>query len=295
MRKTRIAALAALAVTLAALTALTACSGGDDKELLIAGIPDQDVSLLEARFNNLAEHLAEETGYNVRYVPQADYAAVVTSFKQGDIHLAWYGALTGIQARIAVPGANAIAHRPRDGEFHSLFIAAPDSGIETLEDLRGKSVTFGSESSTSGHLMPRYFLSEAGVDTETELAAISFSGSHDRTWKLVEAGSFDAGALSEAVWEKRLASGEIDTSKVGVIYKTPAYVNYHWVAHPSIDEEFGDGALEKITEALLTVDVDNGGRAKEIAESFNGERFVRTSNERYQPVEDAARNFGIIE
>ena len=159
--------LTALA-SVALLGIVAACSdGGDTPELLIAGIPDQDVSVLEERFNRLAEHLAEETGYSVRYVPQADYAAVVTSFKQGDIHLVWYGAVTGVQARIAVPEANAIAHRPRDGEFHSVFVSAPGSGIDSLEDLRGKTVTFGSESSTSGHLMPRYYLSQAGVDTET--------------------------------------------------------------------------------------------------------------------------------
>ncbi len=287
--------LTALA-SVALLGIAAACSdGGDTPELLIAGIPDQDVSVLEERFNRLAEHLAEETGYSVRYVPQADYAAVVTSFKQGDIHLVWYGAVTGVQARIAVPEANAIAHRPRDGEFHSVFVSAPGSGIDSLEDLRGKTVTFGSESSTSGHLMPRYYLSQAGVDTETELSSISFSGSHDRTWKLVEAGSFDAGALSEAVWERRVAAGDVDTSKVDVFYRTPAYVNYHWVAHPSIDDEFGEGALDNITDALLTVDVDRGGRAQEIAESFNGQRFVRTSNDRYQAIEDAAREFGIIE
>ncbi|MCY4447548.1 MAG: putative selenate ABC transporter substrate-binding protein [Chloroflexi bacterium] len=282
-------------LAVALLAVMVACSSEEEQELLIAGIPDQDVSLLEARFNNLAEYLAEETGLKVRYVPQADYAAVVTSFKQGDIHLVWYGALTGVQARINVPEADAIAHRPRDGEFHSVFVAAPGSGISSLEDLRGKTVTFGSESSTSGHLMPRYYLSQAGVDTETELGALSFSGSHDTTWKLVEAGSFDAGALSEAVWERRVANGEVDTSKVDVFYRTPAYVNYHWVAHPAIADEFGEDVLDDITDALLTVDVDRGGQAKEIAESFNGERFVRTSNDRYQAIEDAAREFGIIE
>ena len=282
-------------LAVALLAVMVACSSEEEQELLIAGIPDQDVSLLEARFNNLAEYLAEETGMKVRYVPQADYAAVVTSFKQGDIHLVWYGALTGVQARLNVPEADAIAHRPRDGEFHSVFVAAPGSGISSLEDLRGKTVTFGSESSTSGHLMPRYYLSQAGVDTETELGALSFSGSHDTTWKLVEAGSFDAGALSEAVWERRVANGEVDTSKVDVFYRTPAYVNYHWVAHPAISDEFGEDALEDITDALLTVDVDRGGQAKEIAESFNGERFVRTSNDKYQAIEDAAREFGIIE
>ena len=118
----------AIVLAVAVLAGLAACSNEEEKEpLLIAGIPDQDVSLLEARFNKLAEHLSEETGLEVRYVPQVDYAAVVTAFKQGDIHMAWYGGLTGVQARLAVPEAEAIAQRPRDAEFHSVFVAAPDS------------------------------------------------------------------------------------------------------------------------------------------------------------------------
>ena len=279
-----------------ALAGLIACSNEEGPEpLLIAGIPDQDVSLLEARFNNLAEYLSEETGLDVRYVPQVDYAAVVTAFKQGDIHMAWYGGLTGVQARLAVPEAEAIAQRPRDAAFHSVFVAAPDSGIEELSDLRGKTVTFGSESSTSGHLMPRSFLKEADIDVEEDLDSISFSGSHDRTWKLVEAGSFDAGALNEAVWESRVAKGDVDLTRVDVFFRTPAYVDYHWVVNRSIDDTHGEGAVDKLREALLAIDVSKGGTAKEIAEAFQTDRFIATENSNYQAIEDVARSLGIIE
>ncbi len=284
-------------LTAAMLTGLAVigCSSGPDAELLIAGIPDQDTSLLEERFNKLAEHLSEETGYNVRYVPQADYAAVVTSFRQGDIHLAWYGGLTGVQARLAVPGAQAIAQRPRDAEFHSVFVAAPGAGVADFADLRGKTLTFGSESSTSGHLMPRHFLTEAGIDVEQDFDSISFSGSHDRTWKLVESGAFDAGALNEAVWEARVAAGEVDTSKVDVFYRTPPYFDYHWVVNPSIEESHGEDAVEKVTNALLGVDASRGGRAQEIAEAFQTDRFVATNNDNYRAIEDVARELGVIE
>ena len=278
------------------LAGLAACSSEEEQEpLLIAGIPDQDVSLLEARFNNLAEYLSEETGLDVRYVPQVDYAAVVTAFKQGDIHMAWYGGLTGVQARLAVLDAEAIAQRPRDAEFHSVFVAAPDSGITGLADLRGKALVFGSESSTSGHLMPRAFLVEAGIDVEKDLSAISFSGSHDRTWKLVEAGSFDAGALNEAVWESRVAKGEVDLTKVDVFFRTPPYVDYHWVVNRSVDATHGEGSVDKLTDALLSIDASKGGKAQEIAEAFQTDRFIATSNENYQAIEGVARSLGIIE
>ena len=278
------------------LAGLAACSSEEEQEpLLIAGIPDQDVSLLEARFNNLAEYLSEETGLDVQYVPQVDYAAVVTAFKQGDIHMAWYGGLTGVQARLAVPDAEAIAQRPRDAEFHSVFVAAPDSGIRGLADLRGRTLVFGSESSTSGHLMPRAFLVEAGIDVESDLDAISFSGSHDRTWKLVEAGSFDAGALNEAVWESRVEKGEVDLTKVGVFFRTPSYVDYHWVVNRSVDATHGEGSVDKLTDALLSIDASKGGKAQEIAEAFQTDRFIATNNDNYQAIEEVARALGIIE
>ena len=278
------------------LAGLAACSSEEEQEpLLIAGIPDQDVSLLEARFNNLAEYLSEETGLDVRYVPQVAYAAVVTAFKQGDIHMAWYGGLTGVQARLAVPDAEAIAQRPRDAEFHSVFVAAPNSGITRLADLQGKTLVFGSESSTSGHLMPRAFLVEAGIDVEHDLSAISFSGSHDRTWKLVEAGSFDAGALNEAVWESRVEKGEVDLTKVDVFFRTPSYVDYHWVVNRSVDATHGEGSVDKLTDALLSIDASKGGKAQEIAEAFQTERFIATNNDNYQAIEEVARALGIIE
>ena len=285
-----------VAVAVVALAALAACSNEEETPpLVIAGIPDQDVSLLEARFNNLAEYLSEETGLDVQYVPSADYAFVVTAFKQGDIHMAWYGGLTGVQARLAVPEAVAIAQRPRDAEFHSVFVAAPDSGITELADLRDRTITFGSESSTSGHLMPRFFMVEAGISVPDDVDSISFSGSHDRTWKLVEAGSFDAGALNEAVWEARVEAGEADLSKVDVFYRTPAYFDYHWVVNRSVDETHGAGTVDMLTEALLGIDASKGGKAQEIAEAFQTERFIATENGNYQAIEDVARSLGIIE
>ena len=278
------------------LAGLVACSSEEDQEpLLIAGIPDQDVSLLEARFNKLAEYLSEETGLDVRYVPQVNYAAVVTAFKQGDIHMAWYGGLTGVQARLAVPDAEAIAQRPRDAAFHSVFVAAPDSGITELADLQGRTLVFGSESSTSGHLMPRSFLAEAGIDVEDDLDSISFSRSHDRTWKLVETGSFDAGALNEAVWESRVEKGEVDLDRVDVFYRTPPYVDYHWVVNSSVDATYGEGTVDKLTNALLGIDASKGGKAQEIAEAFQTDRFIATSNENYEAIEDVARSLGVIE
>ena len=290
LRRAGIAAFLALA-----LLALAACGGADAKPTLyIGGIPDQDVAILEARFKLLAEHLAAETGVDVQYLPSQSYSALVTGWKNDDVQLAWYGGLTGVQARLAVPGSNAVAQRTSDEKFTSVFVASPDSGIKTLADLQGRTFTFGSESSTSGNLMPRHFLSEAGIVPENDFKSVAYSGSHDATWKQVEAGAVEAGALNANVWQTRLDKGEVDTTRVGAFYTTPGYVDYHWVVRPGLDEEFGDGFTDKTVNALLKLNAANGGRDKEIMDAFQADRFIPTSNENYHAIESIARGLGLI-
>ncbi|WP_227762134.1 putative selenate ABC transporter substrate-binding protein [Zhaonella formicivorans] len=263
----------------------------DAKVLKIGGIPDQDVAQLEKQFNAVAKYLSEELGIKVEYVPSVDYAALLTAFERGEIHLAWFGGLTGVQAQAAVPGAEAIAQRPRDAKFHSVFIKQSVLPIEKLEDLKGKTFTFGSESSTSGHLMPRFFLKQAGIVPEKDFnGGPNYSGSHDKTYKLVETGAFQAGALNEAVWEKAVQEGKVDTSKVQVFYTTPDFFDYNWTVNANVDEEFGQGTKEKIKEALLSI----GPEQSEILELFQTDSFVETKNENYDAIREVAKELGII-
>ena len=259
--------LTAAAIAAAALLA-AGCGGGDEPTLYIGGIPDQDVSILEARFELLAEYLSDETGADVRYLPSHSYAALVTGWRNGEVHFAWYGGLTGVQARLAVPGSDAVAQRVTDENFTSVFVAAPDSGISGFDDLRGRTFTFGSESSTSGHLMPRYFLSEAGIDPEQDFAGVAYSGSHDATWKQVEAGAVEAGALNANVWNTRVRNGDVDRAKVDVFFTTPGYVDYHWVVRPGLDDVHGDGFTQRLVDAVLKLDA-----GKRRARSGNHGRF----------------------
>ena len=290
LRRAGIAAFLALAVLV-----MAACGGEAAKPTLyIGGIPDQDVAILEARFKLLAEHLAAETGVDVQYLPSQSYSALVTGWKNDDVQLAWYGGLTGVQARLAVPGSNAVAQRTSDEKFTSVFVASPDSGIETLADLQGRTFTFGSESSTSGNLMPRHFLNEAGIVPENDFKSVAYSGSHDATWKQVEAGAVEAGALNANVWRTRLEKGEVDTARVAAFFTTPGYVDYHWVVRPGLDEEFGDGFTDKTVNALLKLNAANGGRDKEIMDAFQADRFIPTSNENYHAIETIARDLGLI-
>ena len=269
--------------------------------LSVGAIPDQDPENLQRLYSKLADYLSKELGVPVTYQPVTDYAAAVTAFKVGDLDLVWFGGLTGVQARLQVPDAEAIAQRDIDAAFHSIFIASSASGLSPIESpaelasLKGKSITFGSESSTSGRLMPQYFLSQAGVELSDFKGEPGFSNSHDATLKLVEAGSYDVGALNEQVWLDRVAEGQVDESRVQAIWQTPAYYDYHWVVNSDkLDEQYGEGFTEKIQQALLKLDTKDPEQA-EILALFGAEKFVETKNENYAQIEAVGREIGKIQ
>ena len=272
---------------------LGACGGGEaSPTFYIAGIPDQNAAKLARRYESLTSYLEEKLGIDVKFVPTVDYAATVVAFERGDVHMAWFGGLTGVQARRMVPGSEAIAHRPRDARFHSKFIVQTDLEADSLEDLRGLTFTFGSESSTSGHLMPRHFLLEAGLDPDDDFKGNpSYSGSHDKTWKLVESGAFQTGALSEAVWEAAVAEGKVDPARVRELFTTPAYFDYNWTVRADLDARFGAGFKNRVRAALL----DLGDGQQEVLDLFSAERFVTTGNENYAAIERVAESLGIVE
>ncbi|MEX2467437.1 MAG: putative selenate ABC transporter substrate-binding protein [Gemmatimonadota bacterium] len=282
---------------------LTAACGADGDEvrapLAVGAIPDQDPEVLQRTYGRLVEYLEAELDVDVVYRPVTDYSAAVSAFRVGDLDLVWFGGLTGVQARLQVPGAEALVQRAQDQEFRSVFIARRDRGLapfedlEGLEALRGRTFTFGSESSTSGRLMPQHFLAEAGVIPDDFRGEPGFSGSHDATIQLVEAGSYEAGALNEQVWDARVRSGAVDTTRVVALWRTPPYHDYHWVVRPALNERYGSGFTERIREAFLMLD-DSDPMGREVLELFGAERFVPTRDENYAQIEAVGRELGRI-
>ena len=281
---------------LAGIAACSESSGDNPSTLKVGGVPDQNTARLARRYESFSKYLSTELDVPVEFVPSVDYAAVVTAFSQDQLHLAFFGGLTGVQARLQKPGAAAIAQRENDAVFHSKFVARTDLALESLDDLEAQAgdltITFGSPNSTSGHLMPRYFLKQAGIDAATNFRQQpNFSGSHDTTWQLVESGAFDIGALNEDVWDRAVRENKVDTGKVKEIYTTPAYYDYNWTAQGNLDEVYGEGFTDKIRQALLDLNPEEHG---EILDLFSTKRFIPTSNDNYQAIEGVARELEII-
>lgn len=279
-----------------AFLGLTACNPSSEEKpvLIFSAIPDQDEARLMTRFNKVADYLSNTLDIEVRYVPVKSYSASVTAFRNNEIQLAWFGGLSGVQATQLVPGSYAIAQGVEDPQYVSYFIAHADTGLQPGESfpegIEGRSFTFGSKSSTSGRLMPEFFLREHyGKSPEEIFSRVGFSGDHSATIALVQSGAYEVGALSYQVWDKELAEGKVDPDKVRVIWTTPSYPDYHWVIRGDVDQTFGEGFADKVRQALLDLD------DREVLDSFPREKFIPASNEDFLPILETARSLGLMD
>ena len=268
--------------------------------LRISAIPDQKPEKLNRLYGLVANELSKQLGVRVQYVPVTNYAAAVSAFRTGNIDLVWFGGLTGVQARLQKPGSKVIAQRDIDASFHTIFIANTSSGLKPvsslqgLSQLKGKRFTFGSESSTSGRLMPQYFLGQAGVKpNQFAGGAPGFSGSHDATIALVQSGAYQAGAVNEQVWRTNLSEGKANPAKVMAIWKTPGYPDYHWIAQPDLDQRFGKGFTTRIQKAILSWRSSNPEQ-KQILSLFGAQQFIAANASEYSRIEQVGRQIGKI-
>jgi len=273
------------------LAAAVAEAGEIPATLRVSAIPDENPTELMRIYTPFAEYLQREIGIPVQFTPVVDYAATVEGMAANKLDLVWFGGLTHVQARIRTGNtAYAIAMREEDLKFKSVFITNPQANIKSLEGLKGKTFAFGSAGSTSGHTMPRYFLLKAGIVPERDFSKFSFSGAHDATALWVQSGRVDAGALNMSVWDKLVETKKVDTSQVFVFWTTPPYVDYNWTVRGDLDK----GLVEKIKQAFLKLDRFNPEHAK-LLDLHRATRYVAVESEDiFQPIEEAARQGGLI-
>jgi len=261
---------------------------------VFTAIPDQDETQLKQRFQKVADYLQQELDTEVRFIPVKSYAASITAFRNNQVQLAWFGGLSGVQARELVPGARAVAQGVEDPVFKSFFIANTSAGLSPAdhlpESLRGLTFTFGSKGSTSGRLMPEYNLREQfGISPDELFSRVGFSGNHSRTIALVESGAYQVGALNYKVWETAVAEGKVDTSKVQVIWETPTYPDYQWTVRGDLDAAYGKGFTARVEKALL------GMKDPELLNSFPRSGFIPASNQDFEPVRKVAKQVGLLD
>lgn len=275
---------------LLACTALALCSLVQAQPVFkVTAIPDESPTELARKAAPMVKYLEHKLGMKVEFTPVSDYAAAVEALVNKQVDLAWYGGFTFVQANVRSGGKVVpLVQREEDEKFRSVFITS-DPSIKTLADLKGKTLSFGSQSSTSGHLMPRSHLLQANIDPDKDFKRVAYSGAHDATIAAVAAGKVDAGALNISVWEKFVADHKVDTDKVKVFYTTPPYFDYNWTVHADMPV----AQREKLTKAFLDLN-KNTPEGKEILELQRATKFIPTKADNYKGIENAARSAGLI-
>ena len=258
--------------------------------LRVTTIPEEAATEQIRKFTPLATYLEKQLGMQVQFTPVTDYPAAVESLVNKKVDLVWFGGFTYVQAKLRSGGKiGPLAQREEDTKFQSVFIAKTDSGIKTLNDMKGKQVSFGSQSSTSGHAMPRGVLVQAGINPEKDFKRIAYSGAHDATIASVVSGKVDAAALDITVWKKFVTENKVDTKDVNVFFTTPTFFNYNWSVHADMPVAL----QEKIKAAFLALNPANPEHA-EILRLNRATRYIETKPENYKELEAAARNLGLL-
>ena len=287
-------------VLTATVLAMVACEGPADQAakstqiLRFTAIPDQNTTELQERFKPLGDYLTKHLGVTVEYVPARDYQAAVEMFVNGDVDLAWFGGLTGVQARNRVPGARAIAQGEADPKYYSYFIAHTDTGLTRSDEfpvgIGGFTFTFGSESSTSGRLMPEYFIRKHTGKSPWELfeKPVGFSGSHDKTAELVASGQYQVGVINYKVYDQRVEQGKTNPDVVRIIWQTPEYADYNWSVRPDLDEKLGEAFTTRLQQALI------GVSDPMLLAALPRERLIPASNEEFEGVRVVAQQLDML-
>lgn len=279
---------------LALCLGLFAASAAPAQTLYFSAIPDEDETALIARFSKVADYLEAELGVDVEFVPVKSYPAAVTAFRNNQVQLAWFGGLTGVQARLLTPGAMAIAQGTEDPTFITYIIANTSTGLTESAEFpaaaKGLTFTFGAKTSTSGRLMPEYWIrEETGEAPDSFFSRVGFSGDHSETLRLVASGAWDLGALNYAVYDKAVVENAPEVQTAKVIWQTPPYPDYNWTIRGDLDASFGAGFADKVQAALV------GMTDPELLASFPRKGFIPAKNEDFQPIEDTARALNLLE
>jgi phosphonate transport system substrate-binding protein len=274
-----------------AVTVLSAASAAMAQQAFrVTTIPEEAATEQVRKFGPIVKYLEAKLGQKVEFVPVSDYPAAVEALVNKQVEMVWFGGFTHVQANVRSGGKIIpIAQREEDTKFQSVFITKPDSGIKSLNDLKGKQVSFGSQSSTSGHLMPRSYLLQAAIDPDKDFKRVAYSGAHDATIASVVSGKVDAAALDITVWNKFVKEGKVTDKEAVVFYTTPGYFNYNWSVHADMPA----AQRERVTKALLDIDPKTP-EGKEILDLNRATRYIATKEENYKGIEAAARSAGLL-
>lgn len=275
------------------VVSLFGCSGEDIdpaptmKPVVVAVLPDQSKEALLARHMPLLEYLRATTSLDFELEIPLDYADLLEQFDTGDIGLAWFGGLTFTRAEQrsqAVP----LAFRDIDSQFTSCYLSKSDEFRTRIRDFAGSEFSFGPYLSTSGHLMPRYFLERDGIIPEQFFSSTRHSAAHDQTARWVRDGTVNLGVANCIIVQSMLDNGLLSDDDIRVIETTPPYSDYVWAVSSSMDKH----TRMLLLDALLALDASLP-QHRVILQLQGANAYLPAASEDFVLVRRAAQQLGL--
>lgn len=256
--------------------------------LRVGLLPDQSEESLRRVYAPLFDYVAEQAGVRYEFPIPASYGDLVKSFEDGLVDLAYFGGFTFVKAE-RESNALALVMRDVDREFKSIFLVSAKNPAKSLQDTQNQTFSFGSRLSTSGHLMPRYFLAEQDIEPESFFSSVQFSGAHDKTAYSVQEGKVDVGVLNGEVAARMFKDGQLDPRKVRVLWQTPPYADYVWAVRGDVKPS----TRNRLRDAFLTLRHDEPAH-RAILDRIGAQAFLPARADNFASVRRVAESLGML-
>jgi phosphonate transport system substrate-binding protein len=276
---------------------LVACgdSGKSPKVLRVGFVPAEDAQQVMQNAQPIVDILQKQLGMEIQPFVAADYTGVVEALRVNKLDIAF---LTPASYVLAKNEANVkvILKSERKGiaSYYAAIITRANSGIETLDDLRGKTFAFGDALSTTGNIFPRKMFKERGIDPVRDFKQVLYSGGHDATVLAVLNGKVDAGATyanspdgDDTAWMRYLKNPE-DVKKIRAIAFSEPIPADNLVINGNLDEAIA----RKVEESFLQLSRDPKGKQM-MRDLYQIDGFVPATDRDYDSVRQAFDIAGI--
>jgi phosphonate transport system substrate-binding protein len=246
----------------------------DPGVLRVALLPDENASALIKKNEGLKTYLEKEIGKPIELIVTTDYSSMIEAMRRGRIELAYFGPLSYVLAKQRcdiVPFAAQV--EKGSPTYHSVIIANAASGVTDLAGVKGKTVAWGDQASTSSHLIPKSILLDAGMTAGREYTE-QFVGSHDAVAMAVQNGHAQVGGMSQPILERLLEKGTIKRDKIRVLTVSKPYPNYPWTMQSYLKPEL----QKKIREAFFKL------KDPDILHNLKADGFAPVTDKEYDVV-----------
>jgi phosphonate transport system substrate-binding protein len=277
-----------------------ACDSGgkppsSPKVLRVGFVPAEDAQQVIQNAQPIVAILEKQLGIEVQPFVATDYTGVVEALRGNKLDIAF---LTPASYVLAKNEANVrvVLKSERKGSpyYYAAIITRADSGIKTLEDLRGKTFAFGDPVSTSANVFPRKMFHERGIDPVRDFKQILYSGGHDATVLAVLNGKVDAGATyanspdnNDTAWMRYLKNPE-DVKKIRAIAFSEPIPADNLVINGNLDES----TAKKIEDTFIELSRDPKGKQM-LRDLYQIDGFVPATDKDYDSVRQAFTIAGI--